>query len=84
MPSPADPTPEELRAFGLGRCPADRAAEIEAMLENGADFDSVLVSLPDDELLAHLRKAGEITTESKMWQPLRYRQVSTSTASHPR
>jgi WD40 repeat protein len=53
------PSADELRAYSLGRCPPQRAAEIEAFLSDGPDQASILQTA-DDALLGHLRGAGEL------------------------
>jgi WD40 repeat protein len=51
---------EELHAYCLGKCPPQRAAEIEAFLADAPEQGTVLAAAPDDALVGHLRGAGAL------------------------
>ncbi len=56
------PCPEELHAYSLGKCDAQRAEEIESFLADGPDQTSILGAAPEDALVRHLRGARELPT----------------------
>src|SRR5580692_73312 len=54
------PSPDELRTFILGKSDPARASEIESYLEEAPDCTSILEAAPEDELVRHLRGAGDL------------------------
>jgi serine/threonine protein kinase len=54
------PTPAELRAYGLGKLDPQRASEVEAYLADHPECCAILEATPDDEVVRHLRGAGDL------------------------
>ncbi len=54
------PTPAELQAFSLGKLDSDRSSEIEAHLAEHPECLEVVAAAPDDEMVQHLRGAGDL------------------------
>jgi hypothetical protein len=62
---PPPPSTEELRASGLGLCPPERAAQIEAFLLRESECSAVLRTPPADAVVAH-RHAAEVARQLSM------------------
>lgn len=54
--------PSDLQAYSLGKLDAERAAQVEALLAVRPDWCAVLDAAPDDDVVRHLRGAGELPT----------------------
>ena len=54
------PGAEELQAYSLGKVESPRIEEIEAFLADGPDCASILEAAPEDDVVRHLRGAGEL------------------------
>ncbi len=54
------PTTAEIQAFGLGKLDPQRAGEVEGYLAEHPELAPVLAATPDDEVVQHLRGAGEL------------------------
>jgi len=54
------PTPAELQAFSLGQLDSQRYSEVEAHLAEHPECLEVVAATPDDEMMQHLRGAGDL------------------------
>src|SRR3569832_1552723 len=57
------PTPEQLRAFGLGQLGLSEAALVEQHVENCDACCRVLSEVPDDTVLAKLKNSDTMTAQ---------------------
>lgn len=56
------PSASELQDYSLGKLDPERAAEIESFLVEHPDCSAILEAAPDDDVVRHLRGAGDLST----------------------
>ncbi len=59
---PDTPSPADLQAYSLGKLDPRRTAEIETYLAEHPECLNILDDTPDDDVVQHLRGAGELPT----------------------